>query len=299
MKSIVVYYSQTGNTKIIALAIQKGIKQRTWQCDIARLKEIKSKDLYNYDLIGIGCPVWGAEPTPNVQDFMKAIPAFWKGKHAFFFCTHGTCPSLTVSMAVSALREKGLTVVGWGDWYGSVFLAGHPKPYFTDGHPDDIDLNEAEKFGLEIAERSQKISNGATDLIPKLPEGEDYVEAYGELFHPQPGRKVPNGPLIINKDKCTSCLLCADNCPCNNFDTSVSPPAFKTLECYRCYGCEGICPTGAIECTFAHLTMPRVFNKNLQAAEAKGRFRRLVPVEDIGWDTPWEKVSTHPRVKVI
>jgi flavodoxin/ferredoxin len=299
MKSIIVYYSQTGNTSKIAHAIRDGIIRKTGQCDLTRLKDLRPEDLVKYDLIGIGSPVWGAESTPNVMAFINKLPSSLKGKLSFFFCTHGTCPGHTMSTVVPALREKGLIVVGWGDWYGGVYLIGHPKPYFTDGHPDDIDVNEAETLGLEIAERSLKISQGATDLIPKLPEGQDYVELYGEDIHPQRGHRI-NGPLQINAEKCTGCMLCADNCPQNNIDSSVTPPVFRTVEeCVPCYFCEGICPTGAIECTFAPITIPRVFQRNLHAAEEKGRFRRLVKEEDIGWDTPWEKASQHPRVKPI
>jgi flavodoxin/ferredoxin len=314
MKSVVIYYSQTGNTKQIAQAIHKGIAQRAEHCDLVKLKEIHPEELESYDLIGLGSPVWASEPAPNVLAFIESLPSSLKGKHSFFFCTHGTTPGHVISKAVSELRQKGLIVVGWEDWYGSVFLARHPKPYFTDGHPDDIDLNEAEIFGLQMAERSLEISQGATELIPKLPEGKDYTDIYGVDAHPHGGR-ITNGPeMKINEEKCTRCMLCADNCPINNIDFSVSPPIFKERNCYRCYFCEGICPTGAIECDFSRKlaweegnkdtgpVIPKFnfFNQSLlNAAEAKGRFRRLVPLEDIGWDTTWEKVSKHPRLKII
>lgn len=311
MKSIVVYYSQTGSTKKIARAIQKGIARKVEQCDLAKLKETQPDRLDNYDLIGVGSPVWASEPAPNVMAFMESFPSSLSGKHAFFFCTHGTLPGHVMKKAVSTLRQKGFIVVGWGDWYGSVFLARHPKPYFTDGHPDDIDLNEAEVFGQKMAYRSLKISEGVTDLVPELPEGKDYIELYGEDSHPNGGR-VSGGPeIIINMEKCTRCMLCTDNCPINNFDFSVSPPVVKTQNCYRCYFCEGLCPTGAVECDFAEqlvfekgsrvpeISVSKFNQKGLEAAEAKGRFRRLVPLEDIGWDTPWEKVTKHPRLKLI
>jgi hypothetical protein len=65
-----------------------------------------------------------------------------------------------------------------------------------------------------------------------------------------------------------------------------------------------ICPTGAIEMDcdsyvikdpFWHVEMD-VEKTNLDKAEAEGRFRRLVPREDIDWDTPSYKVlNKHPR----
>ena len=63
-----------------------------------------------------------------------------------------------------------------------------------------------------------------------------------------------------------------------------------------------ICPEGAIEVDYearAEASIPRikdVFLKLLDEAEAEGRFRRLIPVEKVGWDTPYYKVySKHPR----
>ena len=55
------------------------------------------------------------------------------------------------------------------DWYGSVFLPEMPHPYPTDGHPDEIDLKEAEDFGREMVENSRRIHNGQTELIPPEP----------------------------------------------------------------------------------------------------------------------------------
>jgi ferredoxin len=313
LKSIVIYYSQSGNTKVIAQAIQKGVIRRNKQCDIARLKEIRPDELEDYDLIGIGSPIWSSQPTPNVQAYIQSFPPSMKGKHAFFFCTHGTLPGRCLLAGVKILQQKGLTVVGWNDWYGGVFLAGHARPYFTDGHPDQIDVAEAESFGSAMVENSLKISRGATELIPTMPEGEDYDEMFA-VYHPGPISALPaaskpdrlpaplRGELRINKEKCTGCRLCADNCICNNIDFSVSPPVFKTKDCLKCLYCEGICPTGAIEYDFPppelNFEAQKVFQKVLAFAEAKGRFRRLVREEDIGWYTPWEKVTKHPRLKV-
>lgn len=313
MKSIVIYYSQSGNTKLIALAIQKGIAGRTGQCDIARLKEIHPEKLVNYDLVGIGSPVWTSAPTPNVMDYIKSMPSSLKGKHVFYYCTHGALPGLCISRGVRALQQQGLTVVGWNDWYGGASLQGHPKPYLTDGHPDAIDLAEAEAFGSEIAENSIKISRGADGLIPALPEGKAYDEIYG-IGHPEiqaamkaaieaDGFKMElNGELRINKEKCTGCMLCADNCFSNNIDSSVSPPVFKNQPCFMCFYCESLCPAGAIEFDFplpeSNFGAIRVFQRMLAEAETKGRFRKLVADKDIGWQTPWEKVSQHPRLRV-
>ena len=148
MKCVVIYFSQTGNTEKIAKAIQVGVKQIAGTCDILSLKEANPKILYEYDLIGLGSPVMEVEP-PNVIVFIRNM-RFVGGKHVFSFCTHldmGFCyfPSI-----IPKLKEKGLIVIGWHDWYGTSFQYPCPTPFLTDGHLDEIDLKEAEEFGREM-----------------------------------------------------------------------------------------------------------------------------------------------------
>ena len=92
-----------------------------------------------------------------------------------------------------------------------------------------------------------------------------------------------------------------DNCPVDGIDLSVSPAVFAK-PCRICYFCEMICPEGAIEVDYELLAkasvgrLKKMFVEHLAEAEAEGRFRRLVPLEDVGWDTPYYKVyNTHPR----
>jgi NAD-dependent dihydropyrimidine dehydrogenase PreA subunit/flavodoxin len=308
MKSIIIYYSQSGNTKKIAQAIHAGMRQVTEVCDITPLKAIKAQDLSGYDLIGLGGPVWRRREPANIQAFIESM-APSKGKHGFAFSTHGTLPGEFMKNVLPALTRKGITVIGFNDWYGSVFHPYLPKPYFTDGHPDEIDLKEAEDFGREMGEHSQRIFRGETQLIPKLPEGKEWEKIYWE---PPPLKRDPGlikarirtqKQMKINEEKCTRCGLCEENCPTNSIDFSVSPPVIKD-DCTLCWFCEQICPVGAIEVDWEpiakihDLYIENPLAKSLEVAEAQGRFRRLVPLEKIGWNTHWYKVSGHPRLKV-
>jgi flavodoxin len=190
MKSIVVYFSQTGNTKKIAQDIYAGLAEVAGKCDIARIQDVKNEDLLPYDLIGIGSPVWHRREPANVLSFIEYSMKSLEGKHAFIFCTHGLYPGHFIGRVVAALTLEGLKVIGWKNWYASVWLPEHPKPYFTDGHPDEIDLEEAREFGREIAERSRRVVSGENHLIPNLPVGREYHELYpGPGSTSRPGRR--------------------------------------------------------------------------------------------------------------
>ncbi len=317
--SIVIYFSQTGNTKKIAQAIQSGIMELGGQCDIARIQDVKTEDLAKYDLIGLGSPVWHSREPINVLNFIEYTMLSLEGKQAFTFCTHGLYPAHFIGRVVSALSLEGLTVVGWKNWYCSVCVPEHPKPYFTDGHPDEIDLEEAKRFGKEMAERSQRIGQGETHLIPSLPKGRGYHELYpgpgstGKI-RPLAGRQE-NGEkkefidlrsfeLIVNKKKCLypKCTVCIDNCPTHSINFSVSPPIFRK-NCDRCWFCEQICPRGAIEvdwepiAKYVDQNIVENWFKVADEAVAKGRLRRLVDPKDIGRKTYWYTFK-NPRIKL-
>ena len=192
---------------------------------------------------------------------------------------------------------------------GSVYYPAVPKPYFTDGHPDEIDLQEAEDFGREMVERSKRIHKGETDEIPKLPRGIEYDETYDPC--PPVSEEMVRAFLkaqaglefTVNMKKCNypRCTLCIDNCPTGSIDFSVSPPLFN-INCDKCFLCEMACPSGAIEVDWlpfheAHYPTVPSLQKTLEIFESRGKFRRLVPLDKIGWDTPFWKFKK-PRYKI-
>jgi len=311
MKAIIVYHSITGNTKKIAEAIQSGITRTGNTCDISPLKDIKLPDLMSYDLIGLGSFVIWLREMRNVTDFIRSLKGL-DGKHAFVFCTHGALPAFFLSRVVPAIQERGLLVVGWHDWFSSVYYPCVPKPYFTDGHPDMIDLAEAQMFGQETIQRSARIYAGETQLIPTFPSGEEYDKIYNPLMMnrkhdaKRPDNRqgiefMQNKDFRINTQKCKypQCTFCQDNCPMRAIDLSATQP-FDQKKCDLCWQCEMACPQGAIEYDFEPLQKRENIDDlrmSLELFESQGRFRRLIPLDKVGWNTPFWTYKK-PRYKI-
>lgn len=314
MKNIVIYYSWTGNTKQIAGAIYRGIKEISGKCDIARLQDLDINELAKYDLIGLGSFIQAFQEPPAISDFISAMPTL-KGNYAFTFCTHGTFPGNYVANVVTALRRKGLIVTGWNDWYGSLFIPYCRKPFCTDGHPDEIDLKEAEKFGREIIERSSRISLGEKHLIPRLPRKEKYGQLYGIINIPEEDyqsilrvrEELHSLKPRLNLDKCKypRCTVCMDNCPAKSINISGSKLVFSQT-CKPCtlWFCEQLCPSGAIEIDWESVEKyendVKVFfyymSQSLDKYKDIRRFRRLVPSEKEGKEEPLYRNKKHPRI---
>lgn len=300
MKSIIIYYSQTGNTEKVARAIQTGIIQVTGQCDLVKIQDANPRRLYEYDLIGLGSPCFGKEPF-NVAAFINNMRSVG-GKHAFVFTTHGGSPVHFFPSIYPKLKRRGLTIIGMGDWYGDCYLLHHIEPYPTKGHPDEIDLQEAETFGREIVMRSWKIAAGEISLIPSEPHEPEQLSAekvqemltaddLPDLGFGENLVLVYRSKLKFHKEKCLypKCRLCVDNCPMNGIDLSVDPPIIAK-PCHPCEFCSRVCPTGAIDITewlndWAIVTLknlyPQVLFPQLEKAESEGTFRRLLPKDKI------------------
>jgi len=75
LKSKVIYFSQTGNTKKIAETICNAIKALTGECETIKLQNTDVSKLSEYDLIGLGCPAFAYAEPVNVRDFIRGMSA--------------------------------------------------------------------------------------------------------------------------------------------------------------------------------------------------------------------------------
>ena len=154
MKSLVAYYSESGNTEKLAKAIYDGINVP--EKEILPIREANAKD---YDVIFVGFPVQASSVPAKVEKFIKSVP---EGKKLAFFVTHGSLRG--GQLAISALYYAfslalNVTVLGTFGCRGQV------KPSLIDalvknsehkawaieaqsaaGHPDEADLEDGKEF---------------------------------------------------------------------------------------------------------------------------------------------------------
>ncbi|MBI5967283.1 MAG: flavodoxin domain-containing protein [Deltaproteobacteria bacterium] len=248
-KCAIIYFSQTGNTKKVAEAICRGIRSASGQCDLLRIQDADIRNLTAYDLIGLGSPVFVFKPPINVSIFMSRMSAL-RGKPCFIFATHGGHPGNFMPAAAKILGRQGLVVIGTFDCDGDVTRPFYPYPFWTGGHPDEIDLEMVANFGKEMIERSQRISLGEQVPLPQFEWLKDSL--YYRSVKVWDANKIRSKEFIVamtlDRMKCTypECHLCVDHCPMQAINLSVTPVVFRK-GCISCLFCEKICPTGAIE----------------------------------------------------
>lgn len=265
-RGIVAYYSGTGNTAQVADAIFRGMSS-VIPCDVAPIKKLKPKNMAKYDVMAVGSPNWYMRVPANVLIFTHDMPRM-DGKHCVLFGTHGSGgPGMFWIMSKNILK-KGMSIIGWSDWYGSDFLTPHScVPDGEWGHPDRIDLAEAEAFGRRMAINSIRIYNGETGLLPDgipTPDvgGSSLFSPSGTADKPSFAGGAANGSPKFDFTKCVypRCNRCMENCPVHAIDLSVvapggvlapdsitEHPVVLKEACLQCGGlCERVCNYGAI-----------------------------------------------------
>lgn len=157
-KTLVVYFSRTGNTRQVAEAIYESIE------GVKEIKPLeKAASLDPFDLVFVGFPIHMHSVPFKAEEFLKTIPA---GRKMALFCTHGSLPGHRLSRqaieyaAVLAARAK---LLGTYSCRGKIsvqamdILSRSPEHQewvdmaaSAGTHPDATDLAEARLFAQRM-----------------------------------------------------------------------------------------------------------------------------------------------------
>jgi len=88
MKALIAYFSQTGNTKMIAEVIHEALSTKG-EVDISTVLNVNLDTLNDYDIIIVGAPCHDSDLAPPVKGFLEKLPDSPSFKFAGFF-THAT-----------------------------------------------------------------------------------------------------------------------------------------------------------------------------------------------------------------
>jgi ferredoxin/flavodoxin len=289
MKTAMLYFSQSGNTEKTAESIQAGIVEATGHCRLMELDAVDPGRLAHYDLVGIGCPVFYYKEPFHVRWFIQRLPNL-REQPWFVFCTHGSVMGITLVSMTRQLEQKGAKVIGSFHLYADAFLPFYPYPTVTTGHPDDHDLAEARRFGVDIVRCHQAVSRGDDNLIKRPdPVAEDWARKEAELLTIDfMDQVMPR--LFINPEICAQCGECQDGCPVAGIDITADPPRIQN-PCIYCWYCAKVCPHGAIEADWTALEKAAPGNyaryiRALNDAEKRGEFRWLMDPDTLDFNTP-------------
>lgn len=138
MEIAVIYWSGTGNTKMMAEAVAEGIAEAGAQAVVKSVSEITPDEAAAYDKIAFGCSAMGAEVLEETEfePFFTMVEDNLKGKKVVLFGSYG-----------------------WGgsymqDWEARVQADGAELLYpgvLAMGEPDDAARQECKEIGSLLA----------------------------------------------------------------------------------------------------------------------------------------------------
>lgn len=239
MQAVLIYFSQTGNTKKVARTIAQGLSENGWQTTTVPLKKTAAQELLAADLIGMGTPVFESQAPSLIKNFIERLPSL-TGKNAFVFATSGGAPGRVLYDLTRRLETKGARVIGGIICRGRDF---HPAPCLVGRfphRPSETDLVEVGDFVESLAKH---LASGVAGPMPQS-RADAFRAGIGfyqicALFLKDPIVRFLMPEARVNPDKCTRCDWCVHECPVGTLTMTPFPKAGgKCLRCYRCYtGC--------------------------------------------------------------
>lgn len=159
-RTLIIYFSETGNTKKIADAIYMTVEGDK---AIKPVNELQEQEIEEYSLIFIGFPVYSHSIPFPLEGILKNIPPT---KKIAFFSTHG---SLTGSRLSREALEYATVLASKAKVLGSFSCRGKASPQALEvlekspehkawaemavsasTHPDESDLEDARSFARWI-----------------------------------------------------------------------------------------------------------------------------------------------------
>ena len=90
-KIAVIYWSQTGNTEMMANAIAEGIREAGAECDVLSVPAVSADQAAEYEKLALGCPAMGAEVLEEMdfEPFFTELERRLSGRPVALFGSYG------------------------------------------------------------------------------------------------------------------------------------------------------------------------------------------------------------------
>lgn len=227
MKSIpwiAAYFSPTGTTRKVALAIAQGSGCPVLEADLSlpRPRDPGAEDA----LLLAVAPVFGGRVPKAALERLSQFQS--RGRKAVAVVVYGNRAYDDALLELKdALEENGCQVIA-----AAAFVAEHSViREIAAGRPNANDLDRAAAFGSAVMEKLSKGDAGSVQ-VPGDPGYRKKQSGGGQPFHPTGG------------SGCTRCGECAKRCPLGAIPAE-DPAKVIGKKCINCMRCVAVCPRQA------------------------------------------------------
>ena len=242
MKSLLLYYSTTGNTRVACEYIKSKIKNTDLILyDILSDEELLFSD---YDVIGVAFFTDSWQPPKLLMSYVEKLNNL-AGKYAFSINTYGCISGKSARTMCKLLKNKKMKILGahslhTPENYPPMILSGH-------GFEESPNQKEKQKFDLFIEELDHQLMQIEQGEIPF--EKKVKIGCLNAVLPSNPNffMNIVTGKqgFAVNEERCVQCGICVNRCPVKAI-TLKEKIMIEPRLCQKCWSCYNHCPQQAI-----------------------------------------------------
>lgn len=235
-KSIgIFYFSGTRNTEVVVKLLQKEFEMDQAHVTLIKMEDILkqrlSVDVNQYDLVGIGYPIYASNAPRIVSDFISALPVV-NQKNCFIVRSSGRADHYATHIIRNALVQRGYTV-----FHESLFIMGANS---FSHYPDEL-MRELYNIAVQQTRRvAHEILTGQSRL-----EKNDWRSRFKMHLAGMQEAMLRRQIKLSATIACKQCGKCVRNCPTGNIFKGIDTAQFGN-DCLLCLRCVYGCPAHAI-----------------------------------------------------
>lgn len=242
-KSVIFYFSGTGNTWWVADRIKKQLDALNINADTVSIDKVDAKKanwwIKTADIVFFGWPVYGSDLPEPMKRFIDGLLPVEKGKHIHTFCTQMGFSGDGAWLYHKQFEDKGLIIDSARHFIMPSNMSMF-KGFFGPPQSDAKTAKIMEACGRQVERYIGRLMIGKTRIMGKrsYPLGIMQRAPYRLIY------KRYRNAVGVDKERCKKCGLCALLCPSENIVMN-GHPEFKG-QCDLCMRCYALCPQSAI-----------------------------------------------------
>ena len=239
MKSIIFYFSGTGNTELVVKKWQS--ECHSFPLEIKKIEEVNNEtiDLSEYDKIGIAYPIHAFNAPRNVLKFAKKIVPSEMKKRVYIIMVSGEYMTVNHSSALklgSILKKRNYFIESDYHYimpYNMIFRHTELRAYQMFKTMNDLVVLDVKEYFEENKPHHLKKHRFIRPFIWALRIEQVFAPINGKTYR-------------IKEKKCIKCMKCVNSCPTNNIEYKDGKFVFHG-RCICCTRCSFNCPTDAFK----------------------------------------------------